>query len=67
MKSYIVRIYRENRENPCNLVGVVEEAGKDGKKAFTNIDELCSLLNSRGIKGCRVHGLQSPGKKKKEG
>jgi hypothetical protein len=48
------------------MVGIVEEAGKDGKKAFTNVDELYSILNSGRKKVCQVRRLQSPGKKKKE-
>jgi len=29
-------------------VGVVEEVGVEGKKAFNNLDELCSILNPGG-------------------
>ena len=49
--DYIVRIYRFGKKNPRHLVGVVEEVGIKGKKAFTNYDELWDILNSRkGIK-----------------
>jgi hypothetical protein len=47
MDSYIVRIYRFDREKPKAIVGVVEEAGADGKKAFMNYDELWDILNHR--------------------
>jgi len=46
MNSYIVRIYREEENNPRNLVGTIEEAGVgDGKRAFTSLDELWAILN----------------------
>jgi hypothetical protein len=45
MNSYLVRIYRKSDNNPRLLVGVVEEAGVNGKKAFTNLYELWDILN----------------------
>ena len=44
--SYMVRIYRRDGNNPRLLVGVVEEVGTEGKKAFSNLYELWSILNS---------------------
>jgi hypothetical protein len=44
--DYIVRIYRFKKDNPRNLVGVVEEIGVKGKKAFTNYDELWDIIIS---------------------
>ncbi len=44
--DYIVRIYRFDKKNPHHLVGVVEEIGVKGKKAFTNYDELWEILIS---------------------
>ena len=44
--SYIVRIYRFNKNKPGSLVGVVEEAGTKLKKAFTNYDELWDIIIS---------------------
>jgi len=43
--NYVVRIYRFDKNNPRQLVGVVEEVGIKGKKAFTNYDELWDILN----------------------
>jgi hypothetical protein len=43
--NYVVRIYRFKENNPRSLVGVVEEVGIKGKKAFTNYDELWEILN----------------------
>ena len=46
MKSYIVRVYRCQEKIPRSLVGVVEEVGSKGKKAFTNLDELWEIMSS---------------------
>jgi hypothetical protein len=43
--SYMVRIYRRNENDPRLLVGVVEEVGTEGKKAFSNLYELWDILN----------------------
>jgi hypothetical protein len=44
--NYIVRIYRFEKDKPKSLVGVVEEVGVEGKKAFTNYDDLWDILIS---------------------
>ena len=44
-KNYIVRIYRHEKDNPRKIVGVVEEPEIEGKRAFTNLDELWGILN----------------------
>jgi len=44
--SYLVRIYRFAKDKPWSLVGLVEETGIKGKKAFTNYDELWDILNN---------------------
>jgi len=51
--SYIIHIYRFKKDNPRSLVGVVEEVGVKGKKAFTNYDELWDILSSS--KGITYH------------
>jgi len=48
VQTYIVRIYRCEKDNPHGLLGVVEEAGKAARKAFTDYDELWQILNFRG-------------------
>jgi hypothetical protein len=45
VKSYIIRVYRHDRNNPRRLVGTVEEPHLKGKKAFTNLDELWEIFN----------------------
>lgn len=53
MENYIVRVYRREEDNPRTLVGVVEEVGVEGNKAFTSIDELFDILGPRKRKGSR--------------
>ncbi len=47
METYIIHIYRFQKDNPRHLVGTVEsvEAKKREKSAFTNVDELWEILN----------------------
>jgi hypothetical protein len=45
LKSYIVRIYRHDSEEPGSIVGTVEEACIEGKRAFTNLAGLGEILN----------------------
>jgi hypothetical protein len=54
MDNYIVRVYRQDRNNPRKLVGIVEEVGVKGKKAFTNLDELWEILNAPKIYGLKA-------------
>ena len=44
--DYIVRIYRHEKDKPGALVGTVEEVGVEEKRAFANLDELWSILNT---------------------
>ena len=46
LENYVLRIYRREKNDPRILVGVVEEVGVEGNKAFTNLDELWFILNS---------------------
>ncbi len=49
MENYIVRIYRFEKDNPRQLVGIVESVENEGrgKRAFTNLDDLWEILNSQ--------------------
>ncbi len=51
MDNYIVRIYRREKDDPRMLVGLVEKVGVDGKRAFSNLDELWQILNAAGDAG----------------
>ena len=72
--SYIVRIYRFQKNKPRALLGVVEEVGKKGKKAFTHYDELWEILNSakslqfyEGEESQRSQGRRKKAQEKKGG
>jgi hypothetical protein len=45
VQSFIVRIYRRDRR-ARRFVGVVEETGVEGKRAFTTLDELWRILTT---------------------
>lgn len=45
METYIIRIYRYERDNPRKLVGLVEEVGSEGNSGFTDLDGLWNILN----------------------
>ncbi len=45
MDTYIIRIYRQDPDEPRKLVGLVEEAGAEGKRGFTSLEELWGILN----------------------
>jgi hypothetical protein len=63
--SYIVRVYRFKKNNPSHFVGIVEEVGGKGKKAFTNYDELWDIVNaSRGVSLLRNDNIGMGSKKK---
>ena len=49
VENYIIRIYRFEKDNPRNLVGIVEsvEGGRRDKRAFTNLDDLWEIFNSQ--------------------
>lgn len=47
MRSYIVRIYRDGKDNSRNIVGIVEEPEVEEKRAFTNAEELIEIINPR--------------------
>ena len=46
MDNYVVRIYRRNRGNPQNLVGIVEIVANQEEKPFANFEELQSILST---------------------
>ena len=53
LATYIVRIYRSKKGKPRGLLGVVEQVGVKGRKAFTDCDELWEILTSS--KSVRTH------------
>jgi hypothetical protein len=57
LTTYIVRIYRLKKGKPRGLLGVVEQVGVKGRKAFTDCDELWEILTSS--KNVRMHKKES--------
>ncbi len=47
MESYVIRIYRRNRNSPQNIVGLVELIDVDEKKSFASFDELRAILDNK--------------------
>jgi len=47
LETYILRIYRRGKSIPHKMIGIIEESGKEEKKAFTCFDELWRILNPK--------------------
>lgn len=45
LATYIVRIYRLRKDKSRGILGVVEQVGVKGRKAFTDCDELWEILS----------------------
>jgi len=45
MKTFIVHIYGFKKNDPRSLLGVAEEVGSEGKRAFTNPDDLLKIMS----------------------
>ncbi len=50
MDSYVVRVYRQEKDNPRMLVGTIEKVGKRGRAAFTNMDELWEIVDKGAVR-----------------
>ena len=46
MENFLLRIYRIEKDNPRNLVGLVEKIGEKKRMGFASLDELWEILNS---------------------
>jgi hypothetical protein len=46
VESYIVRIYRRETRDWPGLVGIVEEVGVEGRRAFSTLEELWAILTA---------------------
>ena len=44
MDSYLIRIYRRDKENPEAIVGIIEEIGAEKKQSFGNLSELATII-----------------------
>jgi len=47
LRTYILRIYRNERNISHSFVGLVEEVGVQGKKPFNNLGQLWNILNAK--------------------
>ncbi|MBI3755362.1 MAG: PilZ domain-containing protein [Deltaproteobacteria bacterium] len=48
--NYIVRVYRRNKDNLYNIVGIVEDVEHETNKAFHNAEELAVIIAGEGKK-----------------
>jgi hypothetical protein len=60
LESYVVRIYRGEKDDPRSFVGIVEEVGVADKRAFTNFEELWNILNAIHDKSVRSENSEFP-------
>ncbi len=44
MDSYLIRIYRREKDNPESIVGIIEEIGAKEKHSFKNLSELGKII-----------------------
>jgi hypothetical protein len=44
MDSYLIRIYRRDKENPEAIVGIIEEIGAEKKQSFKNLSEMTTII-----------------------
>ncbi len=44
MESYIIRIYKRQKNNPEGLLGQVVDIQKDEKLVFSSVDDLMKIL-----------------------
>jgi len=45
IETYIVRIYRRDRDDPQKIAGLVETVGKNEKRSFSRRDQLWEILS----------------------
>ena len=46
MDSYLVRIYRREKDNPEAIVGTIEEIGAKKIQSFKNLSELSRIITT---------------------
>jgi hypothetical protein len=44
MESYLIRIYRREKDNPEGIVGIIEEIGTERKYSFKNLSDLSKVI-----------------------
>ena len=48
MESYILRIYRRDKDEPQNIIGTIEDVDVGGTRPFHNTDDIASILTGDG-------------------
>lgn len=48
MESYIIRIYRRDKDMPQNIIGTVEDIDVGGTRPFHNTDDIAGILTGEG-------------------
>ncbi|OQY06097.1 MAG: hypothetical protein B6I22_06225 [Desulfobacteraceae bacterium 4572_123] len=66
MDSYLIRIYRREKDNPESIVGIIEEIGTKEKHSFKNLLELGKIICPAVKKSPGKKQTQSYKKKKRE-
>jgi hypothetical protein len=66
MDSYLIRIYRREKGNPENIVGIIEEIGAKEKHSFKNLSGLGQIICPVIKKSPDKKQTQISKKKKKE-
>jgi len=46
MDSYLIRIYRRDKNNPEAIIGIIEEIGADKQESFGNLSELTTIISN---------------------
>ncbi len=67
MKSYIIRIYRGEKNGSGQFLGTVERPGEDVKLAFTSFNELKDILGPQAGKDVFAKGWEQKGRQAKQG
>lgn len=44
MDSYLIRIYRREKDNSEGIVGIIEEIGAEKKQSFGNLSEMTTII-----------------------
>ncbi len=48
MESYILRIYRRDKNEPNNIIGTIEDVDVGGTRPFHNAEDIASILTGEG-------------------
>jgi hypothetical protein len=48
MESFIIRIYRRDKDEPNNIIGTIEDVDVGGTRPFHSTDDIASILTGEG-------------------